>query len=105
MVMGTPRYMSPEQARGLKVDARTDVFSLGVVLYEVITGEPAFAGVSTAEVFAALLDKETPPLRQLVPDAPLWWMPGLAMSPDGRRLLYAQLEHPYDEIMLMENFH
>ncbi|MEP7336777.1 MAG: protein kinase [Acidobacteriota bacterium] len=70
MVMGTPRYMSPEQARGLKVDARTDVFSLGVVFYEMVTGEPAFAGASTAEVFAALLDKESPPLRQFVPEVP-----------------------------------
>ncbi len=70
MVMGTPRYMSPEQARGLKVDARTDVFSLGVVFYEIVTGEPAFAGVSTAEVFAALLDKEPPPLRELVCEVP-----------------------------------
>ncbi len=69
-VMGTPRYMSPEQARGLKVDARTDVFSLGVVFYEMVTGEPAFAGASTAEVFAALLDKEPPPIRQFVPEVP-----------------------------------
>lgn len=70
MVMGTPRYMSPEQARGLKVDARTDVFSLGVVLYEMVTGEPAFAGPSTAEVFVALLEKEPPPLRQFVAEVP-----------------------------------
>jgi serine/threonine protein kinase/Tol biopolymer transport system component len=70
MVMGTPRYMSPEQARGQKLDARSDVFSLGVVFYEMVTGEPAFAGASTAEVFAALLDKEPPPLRQFVPDVP-----------------------------------
>ncbi len=70
MVMGTPRYMSPEQARGQKLDARSDVFSLGVVFYEMVTGEPAFAGASTAEVFAALLDKEPPPLQQFVPEAP-----------------------------------
>ncbi len=70
VVMGTPRYMSPEQARGMKLDARTDVFSLGVVFYEMLTGEPAFAGASTAEVFAALLDKEPPPLRQFVTEVP-----------------------------------
>lgn len=69
-VMGTPRYMSPEQARGLKVDARTDLFSLGVVFYEMVTGEPAFAGASTAEVFAALLEKEPLPLRNFVPEMP-----------------------------------
>lgn len=70
LVMGTPRYMSPEQARGLKVDERTDVFSLGVVFYEMVTGEPAFAGASTAEVFAALLEKEPLPLRQFVSEVP-----------------------------------
>lgn len=70
MVMGTPRYMSPEQARGQNLDERTDVFSLGVVFYEMLTGEPAFAGASTAEVFAALLDKEPPPLRQFIPEVP-----------------------------------
>ncbi len=69
-VMGTPRYMSPEQARGLKLDARTDIFSLGVVFYEMVTGEPAFAGPSTAEVFVALLEKEPPPLRQFIPEVP-----------------------------------
>jgi Tol biopolymer transport system component/serine/threonine protein kinase len=58
-VMGTPRYMSPEQARGEKLDARSDIFSLGAVLFEMVCGYPAFRGASTAEVFAALL--ATPP--------------------------------------------
>jgi eukaryotic-like serine/threonine-protein kinase len=58
-VMGTPRYMSPEQARGVKLDARSDIFSLGAVLFEMVCGYPAFRGASTAEVFAALL--ATPP--------------------------------------------
>ncbi len=58
-VMGTPRYMSPEQAKGHKVDARTDVFSLGAVLYEMVYRRPAFPGASTAEVFGALLSPQS----------------------------------------------
>jgi Tol biopolymer transport system component len=57
-VVGTPRYMSPEQARGEKPDTRSDVFSLGAVLFELITGRPAFPGKTTAEVFSALLNQE-----------------------------------------------
>jgi Tol biopolymer transport system component/tRNA A-37 threonylcarbamoyl transferase component Bud32 len=62
MVMGTPRYMSPEQARGQRLDARTDVFSLGVVLYEMLMGHPPFTGDTTADLFASLLSTEPEPL-------------------------------------------
>jgi serine/threonine protein kinase len=62
VVMGTAQYMSPEQARGLGVDARTDLFSLGVVLYEMIAGRPPFEGETTSDVIAAILQNDPPPL-------------------------------------------
>jgi serine/threonine protein kinase/Tol biopolymer transport system component len=69
-IMGTVAYMSPEQARGADVDARTDIWSLGVVLYELLTGRVPFTGKSSSHVIVAILDDEPPPLAQLLPDAP-----------------------------------
>ena len=64
LVMGTVSYMSPEQARGQKVDHRADIFSLGVVLYEMLAGRRPFEGATMSDVIAALLTAEPPPLRQ-----------------------------------------
>ncbi len=61
-VMGTASYMSPEQARGQRVDARTDIFSLGIVLYEMIEGRMPFEGANTFEMVAAILEREPAPL-------------------------------------------
>jgi serine/threonine-protein kinase len=69
-VMGTVAYMSPEQARGKGVDPRTDVFSLGILLYEMIAGRAPFWGESSTDVLAAILDKEPMPLARFSPDVP-----------------------------------
>src|SRR5262249_37713375 len=69
-IVGTCHYMSPEQARGQKVDARSDIFSLGVVLHEIIAGKRVFDGATTSHVIVAILEKEPAPLSSHVPDAP-----------------------------------
>ncbi len=70
LVIGTVRYMSPEQARGLAVDARTDIFSVGVVLYEMIAGRSPFEGSTTSDMIAAILREEPTPLSQYSREAP-----------------------------------
>src|SRR6266478_1574370 len=65
-VLGTVRYMSPEQARGAPVDKGTDIWSLGVVLYEMLTGHAPFTGETPGEVMASILDKEPPPLTSYI---------------------------------------
>ena len=70
VIMGTARYMSPEQARGQSVDCRTDIWSLGVVLYEMIAGSAPFAGESAADVIAAILEKEPVSLSHHLPVVP-----------------------------------
>jgi serine/threonine protein kinase/TolB-like protein/Flp pilus assembly protein TadD len=68
VVMGTVAYMSPEQARGQKVDARSDIFSLGVVLYEMIAGEPPFGGETATDVIISIVQHEPAPLARYVPE-------------------------------------
>ncbi|HEY0658126.1 MAG TPA: protein kinase, partial [Pyrinomonadaceae bacterium] len=67
MIIGTANYMSPEQAKGKEVDARTDIFSFGVVLYEMIAGQLPFAGENALEMIGSILHKEPKPLNSEVP--------------------------------------
>jgi serine/threonine protein kinase/Tfp pilus assembly protein PilF len=70
-VIGTAVYMSPEQARGVLVDSRTDIFSLGVVIYEMVARRLPFKGVDTIEILASILsNKEPPPIARYHPEAP-----------------------------------
>jgi serine/threonine protein kinase/cephalosporin-C deacetylase-like acetyl esterase len=70
LIMGTVGYMSPEQVRGEEIDHRTDIFSLGIVLYEMLAGDRPFKGATTADAIAALLNKEPLPLSTSLIDAP-----------------------------------
>jgi eukaryotic-like serine/threonine-protein kinase len=69
-ILGTVRYMSPEQARGAHVDRTTDIWSLGVVLYEMVTGQAPFSGDTPNETMSAILEKEPPPLTRYVTHVP-----------------------------------
>jgi len=70
IVMGTVNYMSPEQARGIGVDTRSDIFSLGVALYEMLAGRTPFSGPTSGDVIVSILDREPPRLSQLLPGIP-----------------------------------
>ena len=70
MIVGTLSYMSPEQARGLPLDGRTDIFSLGIVLYEMVTGQRPFQGLASADVIAAILNDDPRSPATLVPAVP-----------------------------------
>jgi len=69
-MMGTVSYMSPEQVRGEKLDTRTDIFSFGVVLYEMVTGQKPFTGTTSGSVLAAIINDDPAPVSQLNPDVP-----------------------------------
>ena len=70
VILGTVNYMSPEQAKGERVDQRTDIFSLGVVLYEMVAGRTPFAGASVSETFANLINADPQPLSRFASNVP-----------------------------------
>jgi len=84
VVMGTFNYMSPEQARGQTVDARTDLFSLGVVMHEMVSGQAPFVGETPSDVIAAVLTCSPPPLSHYRPEVPaeLQWVVAKALCKD-----------------------
>jgi eukaryotic-like serine/threonine-protein kinase len=83
-IMGTVNYMSPEQASGHTVDSRTDIWSLGVVLFEMITGRVPFEGPTPSHVIVAILEKDPPPLARYLSDVPeaLEWIVTKALTRD-----------------------
>jgi serine/threonine protein kinase/Tol biopolymer transport system component len=70
IVIGTVGYMSPEQARGKEVDARSDIFSLGAVIYEMVTQRRPFEGETPSDTLAAILKTDPPPISEVMPEAP-----------------------------------
>ncbi|MDT4955735.1 MAG: eukaryotic-like serine/threonine-protein kinase [Acidobacteriota bacterium] len=87
VVMGTALYMSPEQARGLPVDARTDIWSLGVVLYEMLAGHPPFDGETQSHLIVSILDEEPRPLAPQSKEIP----------PELERIVFKALRKPREE--------
>src|SRR5205085_8472417 len=84
-VVGTVDYMSPEQARGLEVDERTDIWALGVVLYEMIAGRRPFTGETKTDVLAAILKTEPEPLACQHEPVPDEWRPIVRPTLRARR--------------------
>lgn len=87
LVLGTPNYMSPEQARGETVDARSDLFCLGIVLYEMLTGQPPFTAPSASEVLANVLKTDPAPLQTQLP----------GVSAELKRVLRKALAKPVEQ--------
>ncbi len=88
IIAGTPMYMSPEQAQGLPIDQRSDLFSLGSVLYVMCTGRPPFRAPSTLAVIKRVVDDDPRPIQEVIPEVPDWLVAVIAIllakSPEDR---------------------
>jgi serine/threonine protein kinase len=84
VVVGTVAYMSPEQARGLSLDARTDIWSLGVVIYQMLTGSIPFSGATASDILVSILEREPRALNSFSPEIPeaLEWIVTKALTKD-----------------------
>jgi serine/threonine protein kinase/Tol biopolymer transport system component len=102
-IIGTPQYMAPEQIEGREADTRTDIFALGCILYELLTGKPAFEGRSPSSVMAAVLATNPRSVRELVPITPpmLDWIVTrcLAKDPDDRWQTVRDLRAALDRVL------
>ena len=101
VILGTAPYMSPEQVEGLSPDPRTDIFSFGSVLYEMVTGRRAFAGENQARVLAGILEKEPKPLGRRVRGVPrqLEWVVARCLRKDPER----RFQHMRDLRLALED--
>src|SRR5918911_117295 len=95
VVIGTPLYLSPEQARGAKVDGRSDLFALGALLYECLTGRPAFSGANVIEIGAQVLHFDPPPPSRFNPRVP---------ADLDRLVLKALAKRPEDRFQTADEF-
>jgi len=102
MVVGTANYMSPEQARGDALDLRSDQFSLGLVFYRMITGQPAFDRSSSAGTMAAIIEDELPPIAPTVP-APVRWAVERCLSKDRENRYASTADLHYELKHILEH--
>jgi serine/threonine protein kinase len=102
-ILGTTAYLSPEQIRGEPVDARADLFSLGIILYEMVCGRRPFGGRTSADVMSAILNQEAPSLIAARPDAPpqlVWFLRRcLAKNPDRRIQTSLDVRNELEELL------